>query len=466
MSLISDTRGDKFQKKTLWIVLLNAVSTAMMLTGVNVALPAIADDLSVGASTLSWIPMSYLISSAIFVLIFGQLADIFGRKKLFLLGTLGVVVSSIYASVATDVQTLILGRIFQGVCAGMLYSTMFALLSSVYPTDRRGLAFGYAVSAVYLGLSLGPFVAGWMIDILSWRSAFLLQLPLSFFVLYIGVVEIKTEWKAKKKIFFDYVGSTLFALFILSNSMMILYQGWVFLLSFGFLSFLFLIGFFKHEKKVVNPVFDVHSFLSSRIFSMSCLSSMLMYTATFSTLVSLSLYFQFIKEISARDAGLFLMVQPLTMAIFSPYAGRLSDRLEPRVLATSGIMLTAIGLFVLSRLGFNSSICTPIAALFVIGFGFSLFSSPNANAIMGSVGGDDYGRAAGAMSVMRVLGQMGSMALMTFVVNIFLGDQQITPLLYPQLLKVLQLVFSLGCVLCLVGSFLSYSRGQMHTEAA
>ena len=82
MSLISDTRGDKFQKKTLWIVLLNAVSTAMMLTGVNVALPAIADDLSVGASTLSWIPMSYLISSAIFVLIFGQLADIFGRKKL------------------------------------------------------------------------------------------------------------------------------------------------------------------------------------------------------------------------------------------------------------------------------------------------------------------------------------------------------------------------------------------------
>ena len=199
---------------------------------------------------------------------------------------------------------------------------------------------------------------------------------------------------------------------------------------------------------------------------MSCLSSMLMYTATFSTIVSLSLYFQFIKEISARDAGLFLMVQPLTMAIFSPYAGRLSDRLEPRVLATSGIMLTAIGLFVLSRLGFNSSICTPIAALFVIGFGFSLFSSPNANAIMGSVGGDDYGRAAGAMSVMRVLGQMGSMALMTFVVNMFLGDQQITPLLYPQLLKVPQLIFSLGCVLCLVGSFLSYSRGQMHTEAA
>ncbi|MEQ8496791.1 MAG: MFS transporter, partial [Gammaproteobacteria bacterium] len=133
------------RRATIVMVMLNSVSTAMMLTGVNVALPDVARDLRVDAVALSWIPMSYLLASAAFTLAFGRLADMYGRKRLYLIGTAGVVVTSILAAAAPNEAALIGGRLLQGICAAMLYATNVAIISSVYPPSQRGTAIGYTV---------------------------------------------------------------------------------------------------------------------------------------------------------------------------------------------------------------------------------------------------------------------------------------------------------------------------------
>ena len=455
-------QGWEFRRPTMVMIFLNAVATAMMLTGVNVALPDIANDLNVDAKTLSWIPMGYLVASAASVLTFGRLADMYGRKRFYLLGTLGVVISSIMTSYSQEAWQLIAGRVFQGICAGALYSTMFAVLSSVYPESKRGEAIGYSVSAVYLGLALGPFIAGLVIEAVSWRLTFLLHVPLAVVVLYIGSMYVKTEWRTDEFGVLDWMGSALYAVGVVSF-MIGIASGYSYLSAFMLLlGVLFIYFFVRHEKGHQYPIFDVYMFVNQRVFSMSCLASLFMYTATFSTVVLVSFYLQYLKGISPSKAGLILMIQPTAMALLSPFVGRLSDRVEPRVLASIGMLVTACGLGQLALIDSSSEVIIVIAALFAIGLGFSLFSTPNAHAIMGSSDGNDYGRAASAMSVMRVLGQMMSMGMVALVFTHILGSQQITIEVYGSLNFALSVCFGLGSVLCFGGMFLSLARGRLH----
>ena len=454
--------GRKFRRPTMAMILLNAVATAMMLTGVNVALPDIAADLAVDARTLSWIPMSYLVASAASVLTFGRLADMYGRKRFYLLGTLGVIVSSVATSLSQDVWQLIAGRVAQGICAGALYSTMFAVLSSVYPASKRGEAIGYSVSAVYLGLALGPFIAGLVIEWFSWRIAFLLHVPLALLVLYIGVAFVRTEWRTDEFGTFDGKGALLYAVGIVCFMLGLASGKDIGSILLSISGLILIYCFIMHEKTHQYPIFDVNTFFSNRVFSMSCLASLLMYTATFSTVVLVSLYLQYLKAISPSQAGLLLMIQPTAMALLSPFVGRLSDKVEPRILASLGMIVTACGLGRLAFLDSSSELILVTIALFAIGLGFSLFSTPNAHAIMGSSSGSDYGRAASAMSVMRVLGQMMSMGMVAMVFASVLGTQQITAKIYDSLNLALGICFGAGTILCLVGVFLSLARGRLH----
>ncbi|MGB1881898.1 MAG: MFS transporter, partial [Gammaproteobacteria bacterium] len=203
---------------------------------------------------------------------------------------------------------------------------------------------------------------------------------------------------------------------------------------------------------------------SSRVFLMSCLASMVMYTTTFANVVLVSLYLQYLKEFSAAAAGLVLMAQPTVMTVVSPFAGRMSDRSEPRVIASIGMGLTALGLGAFAFLDAQSSLLFAVAALVLSGVGFSLFSSPNANAIMGAVALNDYGRAASTMAVMRVVGQMASMGLVAMVFSVLIGPVQITPDVYPRLESAIQTCFALSALLAILGVVLSLARGRMHAE--
>jgi len=196
----------------------------------------------------------------------------------------------------------------------------------------------------------------------------------------------------------------------------------------------------------------------------SCLASFIIYTATFANVVLISLYLQYLKGMSAGTAGLFMMIQPLTMAVFSPLAGRISDSTEPRIIASAGMVMTAIGLMMLAMLNGYDSITYLVAALIITGLGFSLFSSPNANAIMSSVEKRYYGSAAGSIATMRVLGQMNSMMLVTLVFALLIGQVQIQPENYASLQQAIRLCFMIAAGLCIPGLVFSLVRGRMHGQ--
>jgi MFS family permease len=180
----------------------------------------------------------------------------------------------------------------------------------------------------------------------------------------------------------------------------------------------------------------------------------------------LSLYLQYIKEISPQQAGFILVAQPVLMAIFSPFAGRLSDTIEPRIIASLGMAITALGLTLLICLKADSSVVFIMASLSVLGFGYALFSSPNTNAIMGSVDRMSYGLASGSVATMRLLGMMISMAIATVILILFMGRVQIMPDHYPLFIKSVRMNFMIFAVLCFFGIFSSLARGRLRGTPA
>jgi MFS family permease len=173
------------------MVLPNALAVPIMLSSVNVALPDIASDLNLSAVAVSWVPTVFLMASAMFVLIFGRVADMYGRKKVFLIGAVTVIASSFMASMAGDSSQLLVARFLQGFGAAMLYATQMALISSVFPPQARGRAIGWVISLIYVGLAVGPLLGGVITEYFGWRPTFYLQIPLAFAVLYIGLFKVK-----------------------------------------------------------------------------------------------------------------------------------------------------------------------------------------------------------------------------------------------------------------------------------
>lgn len=451
------------QRITLTMILLNAFTTPLMLSGVNVALPSIASDLSMSAVLLSWIPMAYLMASAMFVLIFGRLADMVGRKRIFLIGTSCVIITSLIAAFSINSTMMIAARFLQGMSAAMLYATQVAIISSVFPPPKRGRAIGLTVSTIYFGLTIGPMVGGYVIDSFGWRASFLMHIPLAIVVFIMGTVFVKGEWSSDERGSFDLFGALIYIVSILliciavSNLPSIMSFS---LLAFSLIGFAF---FFLFEKAHKHPILNVSLFFTNRIFTFSCLASLIIYTATFANVVQISLYLQYLKGLSATAAGMIMMCQPLTMAVFSPLAGRLSDKFEPRYLATIGMAISCAGLLLLSNLQIDSDINYLITALVITGFGFSLFSSPNVSAIMGAVEKRSLGSANGVVATMRIFGQMTSMILVTLVFALFVGAAEIQPSNFQALAEAIRMIFSIAACLCLPGLYFSVARGNIRS---
>jgi MFS family permease len=222
-----------------------------------------------------------------------------------------------------------------------------------------------------------------------------------------------------------------------------------------------LVVFVKWERKIKSPVFEVKLFIENRTFAFSCLAALINYSATFAVTFLLSLYLQYIKGLTPQAAGIVLMAQPIIMAVFSPLSGKLSDRIEPRVIASLGMALTMLGLILLAFVGNNTVLIFIIISLMILGFGFALFSSPNMNAIMGSVDQRYYGIASGSVGSMRLLGQMLSMGIATLIFALFIGRAQITPEYYPALIKSVRVALIVFAGLCGVGIYFSLYRGRL-----
>jgi EmrB/QacA subfamily drug resistance transporter len=374
-------------------------------------------------------------------------------------------IASFVCAVSVSAPMLIFFRVFQGAASAMCFATAMAILMSVYPPYERGKVLGIAVAAVYSGSSCGPFFGGIIIQHFSWRGIFLINVPFGVVVILLIFFKLKGEWTGAEGEKFDLTGSiiygtTIFA-FMYGISILPAALSVVLILTAlaGFVAFV------KWETVVAHPVFEVDLFINNRTFAFSCLAALINYSATFAVALLLSLYLQYIKELNPQEAGLILVSTPVVMALLSPFAGRLSDRVEPRVISSLGMGLTALGLMLLIFLNNQTLLIYIIASLIILGFGFALFSSPNMNAIMGSVDKRFYGVASASVGTMRLLGQMVSMGMVTLIFALFIGRVQITAQYYPMLINSIRVVFIVSFGLCVCGIFFSLCRGRIRPGA-
>ena len=448
------------ERVVLVVATLASFLTPFMGSATNVALPAIGREMRLPAVALSWVATAYLLSAAVFLVPFGKLADIHGRKRVFVSGLLVYTATSALCALAPSLSFLLAGRVAQGLGGGMIFGTSVALLTSIFPPGRRGLALGVNVSAVYLGLSLGPPLGGLLTEQLGWRSVFLANVALGGVAAAIAAQGLVGEWKEAPGDRLDWPGALLYGvgLFALMYGLGVLpSRTGAGLVALGLLS---LVAFVAWERRAAYPLLDMALFARNRVFAFSNLAALINYAATFAVGFLLSLYFQSVRGLTAQAAGGILAVQPLVQASLSPFAGRLSDRVDPRVVASAGMGLIALGLALLAFAPHATPVAFVVACLVLLGAGFGLFSSPNTNAVMGSVAKRAYGVAAATLATMRLVGQMLSMGVASLVLALFVGREAVGPERAGEFVAGMRAAFGLYAVLCVAGVFASLARGR------
>ena len=432
-----------------------------LFSAVNIALPTIGRELSLDAVTLGWIATAYLLSSATFLVPFGRIADIYGRKKIFTCGIVILTLSSLFSGMANSATMLISCRVFQGIGGAMLFGTAVALLTTVFPANERGKVLGINVAAVYIGLSLGPVLGGILTQHLGWKSIFFLSALLGLAVIGVVLWKLKGEWTGAKGERFDFVGSVIYSLGLVAlvyGFTLLPAMSGVWLIVGGAIG---LAAFVRWEMRTRSPVLDISLFKNSKAFTLSNVAALINYSATFAVSFLISLYLQYVKEFNPGSAGLILVAMPAMQAIFSPLAGRLSDRIEPRLIASAGMALTTTGLIIFIFLSEETPLGLIIGNLILMGFGFALFSSPNTNAVMSSAPKTAYGVASATLATMREIGMVLSMGIAMLMFTLYIGRVEITPEYYQPFQQSMKTSFIIFAILCFCGIFASLARGKV-----
>lgn len=450
----------ELKRSVLTVTAFASFLTPFMGSAVNLALPSIGDEFSLNAVTLNWIISSYMLTTSILLLPAGRAGDILGRRRVFTAGLIIFTISMILLTFTPGIRWLIGVRILQGIGGALMFGTNMAILTSVFPPGERGRAMGINVTAVYVGLASGPFLGGLLTRYLGWRSIFAFLIPMGIISLILIRRKMKQEWAEAKGESFDWTGAVIYGVSIAALmygfSKLPSAAGWVITASGILLMPLFVI----REKRAMHPLFDITLISKNRVFAFSSLAALIHYAATSAIGFFLSLFLQYIKDLGPRDAGFVLMSWPLTMALISPAAGKLSDRHNPGVLASIGMAITSVALIILCFLNAGTSVALIVVVLVIMGAGFSLFSSPNSNAIMSSVEKRQLGNASGMLGTMRNVGQTFSMAIALMLLALYMGQEKINPGNYPQLMNSMKSGFIVFSVLCFAGIFASLARNK------
>lgn len=449
--MTNESRATAKRYIILVICTVTSFITPFMVAAVNIAIPTIREQFSLEAWVTAWVGTVYFLAIAMVQVPCGRLADIYGRRKLFIIGLLVSVLASFLGIFAHSVPLLFISLALIGAGSGIMINNAIAILTSVFPADMRGRVLGISTAGTYIGLSVGPYIGGVLTGAFGWQSIFILSAILSVVLLVLVVYALKGEWREAEGERFDVTGSITYAiaiaLFIYGFSSLPDVLG-IILLVLGIAGLFF---FARWETRTPSPVFDLSLFKENKVFFFSNLAVFISYIATFAISFLLSLYLQEIKELTPDRAGLVLITASVLMAFFTPISGRVSDRIEPRLVASVGMSLNCVALFLLVFINAATPIWYIVLALAVNGLGIGIFASPNTNAIMGSVAKKSLGVAAGTLGTMRTAGMMVSMGIIMILFSLYIGEAEIIPEYYPEFLSSVRTGFIILTVFSVFG---------------
>ncbi|MHA1221849.1 MAG: MFS transporter [Candidatus Heimdallarchaeaceae archaeon] len=445
----------------LTLISFSSFITAFSGSAFTLAAPSMGAELNISTTNLSWIMTIYILATAMFQIPFGKVADIYGRKKIYFIGMVIFSLSALILSFMNSAIAIIIMRFIQGIGGALIFATGMAILTSLFPSTKKGFAFGINIGSVYLGLTVGPSLGGFLTDSLGWRSIFYSIVPFGLIIALLVIFALKGEWKIEQTEKFDWVGSIIYtiSLFMLLYGFRSLteYYGYI-LVGVSILTSSIFIWW---ELRNNNPIIQLRLFKSNRFFSFASLAAFTYYASTATTTFILSLYLQNIRKYTALIAGLILLSRPIFQAILSPIGGIISDHIDHRIITTLGVFSGLIGLFLLIFLQSNTPLFIIILSLSFGGIGFGLFSSPNANSIMSAVSRKEYGVASALIGTMRTVGQTISSGLVTLIFAVFIGELPVEASTYENLfLKSSKIAFIIFTIICLVSLLFSFLRGS------
>ena len=393
-----------------WKVLLVVGSGVFMVTldsGIaNVALPVLTREFGASLTLSQWVILGYVLCITALLLPAGRLADMLGRKEVFLGGFAVFAAASALCGLAPSMELLIAARVLQGLGGALMQANMLALLVQAFPARQRGQALGLNGSVVSVGLLSGPVVGGIITEYLGWRWAFYVNVPICAIAAPVGWRLLRPTPRAQGQRF-DPAGAALFFVAVVCL-LLALNQGetwgWTSAATLGTL--LLALGaaaaFVWVERRVAQPTVDLGLF-RNRGFSAAVAAAFLSFLAISPVALLMPFYYQLVLGLPADQTGLLLVAIPASAAIFSPIGGSLSDRFGTRLVATAGLLLETAGLASLLFLPAEGSPLPVAARLAVVGVGFALFGSPNTSALMSSVPRTHLGLMGGFQALTRNL---------------------------------------------------------------
>jgi MFS family permease len=426
--------------------------STFMASSVNIALPQIESEFHLSAVLLGWIALSYVLSMGALLMPMGKIADIHGRKAVYMVGSIGFTIFSLASALAPAAWVLIVLRLLQGASAALLFSTATVLVTLCYPPPSRGRAIGLQIMGVYLGSTLGPVLGGIISHNAGWRVLFVVVGAISLVNTIIPFWKLRgIEFCEERTARFDYVGSLVWA-----AALSLLLVGFSYLpgilgaalIAAGVAG---LVLFLWRESRAADPILNLGLLRHNRVFAFSNLAALINYSATFAMTFLMSLYLQYNRQLNAQTAGFVLVTGVFLQTAFSPVAGRLADRVNARMVASFGMALCVVGLFALAFLGEATPWWYIILFLCVLGTGFGFFASPMTHTIFGSVEPRYVGLAGATLATMRVTGQSLSQGIATLVLAIVVGRHVIAAGDYPHLLTSVRVTFAIFAALCVLG---------------
>ncbi|HUW98124.1 MAG TPA: MFS transporter [Acidiferrobacter sp.] len=392
----------------LTTVLIGATMSALDVSIVNVALPTLQNSFKVNLAVIEWVAMAYMLTLTIFLPLFGRLADIFGRSKMYNTGFVVFTVGSAFCGLATSAGFLIGARILQAVGAGLLQANSVALITQAFPASERGRAIGIQGAVQAVAMSIGPFVGGILISAIGWRAIFYVNVPIGILGTFAALYCLPAGERSGKREKIDYLGTVLFAIGLAFLVLAVNEGesiGWTssIILTYFALSAVLITAFIITEMRIEHPMIDL-SLFKRYAFSAGNFTGMLSYYVLFAVLFLMPFYLEEIGGYTPALTGSILTPIPLAMAVVAPFAGHISDKYGSRLMTSWGMAVCALATLLLIFIGQSPNTLVLIGELVILGIGMGLFTPPNNSAIMGSAPRERLGVAGGILNMMRALG--------------------------------------------------------------